>query len=87
MILVFKLTALRNEFLELLKTSDMNIVGAYFGSHIAKIGREFICEHVTNNLKHSTNLGSFEIKRKMFSNGVVKSKTLVQVVLSKNLRK
>ena len=76
-VLSFKLTVLPNDFLELIKKSDMKIVGVLVSGDIAKIGRCFRCEHVTKSLKHVTNLGSFEKKRNVVSNGVVKLKTIV----------
>ena len=57
------------------------------GGDIDKIGRDFRCKNVTNNLKFVTNLGSFTRKRNVVSNGVVKLKTLVKVILSNNLNK
>ena len=59
----------------------------HVGGDIAKIGRDFRCDNITNNLKFVTNLGRFARKRNVVSNGVARLKTLVKVILSKNLNK
>ena len=63
-----------NEFLELLRTSDLNIAGLHVGSNISKIGRDLRCDNIANSLKHATNLGSFARKLKVTSNIFVKLK-------------
>ena len=57
------------------------------GSDLAKIGRDFRCNNVMKTLKNVTNLGSFARKRNVVPSGVVKLKTLVNVVLKENLHK
>ena len=56
--IVLNLTAFPNEFIELLRTSNLKIVGVSFGGDIDKIGRDFRCDNITKNLKHVCNLGS-----------------------------
>ena len=87
MLLVFTLTVLPNEFLELLRTSDLKIIRVYVSSDISKIGRDFRCDNFTNNLKHVTNLGRFARKLHVFSNCIALLKTLVKVVLNENMNK
>ena len=70
----FNLTALPNDFLELLRWSDLKISGVSVGGEIVKIGRDFKYDHTTKNLKYTENLGSFERKRKAASNGVANLK-------------
>ena len=59
---VFNLTALSNEFLDLLRTYDLNIIRSSVGRNIVKIGRGFKCDNATKNLKYITKLGRFTIK-------------------------
>ena len=50
---VFNFTALPQEFLELLKLSNLKIVGVSVGGDVARIGRDFRCNDVTKSLKTS----------------------------------
>ena len=85
MFLVFNLNDLPNEFLELLRTSDLKIVGVSVSGDISKIGRDSRCDNFTKNLKHVNNLGRFVRKLNVVSNGFVKLKTLAKVFLSEFL--
>ena len=73
---VFNLTALPNEFLQLLRTYDLKMFRVSFRGDISKIGRWFRCDSSTKKLKHATNLGIFVRKRNVTYNGIVKLKTL-----------
>ena len=58
----FNFSILPKEFLELLKITNLKIVGVLVGGGITKIDRDFRCYYVTKNLKHATNLGSYARK-------------------------
>ena len=84
---VFNFSTLPQEFLKLLKITNLKIVEVLVGGDIAKIGRDFRCNDFAKTLKYVTNIVSYVIKRNIISNGTLKLKTLVEIILHESLSK
>ena len=65
----------------------MYFVGIGMGGYLSKIGRDYYCLSVIENIQHIMNLGQFSRRRDVIKNNVIPLENIVNMVLNEKINK
>ena len=65
----------------------MYFVGIGMGGYLSKIGRDYYCLSVIENIKHIVNLGQFTRRHDVIKNDVISLENIFNAVLNEKMDK